>query len=557
MIGTIRKHSKWLWLVIAALTIISFVYYFNPSQRMSSGNGGGSSNFGSIYGQQISLDEYQSAQREFYIFYLFHNGTWPDKSISQSDLQREVYLRLLILKKAAKLGVHVSDDEAAARANEMLHSQELARVLHVKGESVPLDAFVKQVLQPQGLSADDFENFARHDIVIQELVQALGLSGDLVTPQEAAALYAQEHQEFSAQIVFFSASNYVSQVTVTPAAVAQFYTNYLAEYRVPDRVQVSYVEFNVTNYLAQAQAELEKTNLDEIIEADYDQLPTNYFPDVKTPAEGKAKVREILIRQRALSDAHIQANAFATTVFQTDPAKPENLALVAKQKGLTVQTTAPFDSETGPSEFSAPADFTKAAFGLAPDEPFAGPLVAPDGIYIIAYDRQLPGEILPFSQIHARVTHDFQIAQATALAQRAGTNFSRTLTADLANGKNFAAACVAAGMPPQTLPPFSLSTSELPEIGDRAELNQLKQAAFTAATGHASGFEQTADGGFILFVQSRLAADPTAMNADLPQFTAALRRSRADEAFQNWLNQEANRELRNTPLFKDQLAGEK
>ena len=85
---------------------------------------------------------------------------------------------------------------------------------------------------------------------MEQLQQAIGLTGELVTPQEAAAAYQREHQELSAQMVFFSASNYLSSVIVTPAAVDQFYTNFLAEYRLPDRVQVSYVAFEVTNYLA-------------------------------------------------------------------------------------------------------------------------------------------------------------------------------------------------------------------------------------------------------------------------------------------------------------------
>src|SRR5208337_1473378 len=108
--------------------------------------------------------------------------------------------------------------------------------------------------------------------------------------------------------VFFSPSNYLSAVTVTPAAVAQFYTNYLAAYRLPDRVQVSYVEFNVSNYLAQAKAEWAKTNFEEIVAANYQQLSAEYFPDAKTPEAAKARTRELLIRNRALADANQQAN---------------------------------------------------------------------------------------------------------------------------------------------------------------------------------------------------------------------------------------------------------
>jgi hypothetical protein len=121
------------------------------------------------------------------------------------------------------------------------------------------------------------------------LIKTLGLTGSLITPQEAAAAYQRDHQELSAQIVFFSASNFLSQVVVTPAAVAQFYTNYLAQYRLPDRVQVNYVEFNLTNFLAQAKAELTKTNFDDLVEMNYRRLGADYFPDAKTPDAAKAK----------------------------------------------------------------------------------------------------------------------------------------------------------------------------------------------------------------------------------------------------------------------------
>jgi hypothetical protein len=550
-----RRH-RWILIVALSLTVISFLFFFSPSQRMNNGGSGynGTNDLGKIYGQKITSDEYLGAKREFYLFYLFHYGTWPDKSLSENDLDREIYIRLLLMKKAAQIGIYVNDDAAAVAANQMLHSQELVRALHINGDSVPLDVFVKQVLQPQGLSADDFESFARHDLVIQQLVQTMGLSGALVTPQEATAVYSRENQEISAQIIYFSATNYLSRVAVTPAALTHFYTNYLAAYRLPDRVQVSYVAFNVTNFLAQSKAEWAKTNFDQQIDAIYLQYGAQSFPDAKTPAEGKAKLREILIRQRALADARVQANEFASAVFNLDPAKPENLATVAKQKGLTVKTTAPFGSQSSPQEFSATEDFTKAAFNLSPDEPFAGPIVTSDAVYVIAFAGQLPSEIPPFAEISSRVTQDFQMQQAVALAQQAGTNFAYKLIMSMAAGKSFASASVAAGLSPQVLPPFSLSTRELPEFGDRIGLNQLKQAAFTTPVGHASAFEPTVDGGFILFVQSQSPVDQSALNTDLPQFINELRRSRQGEAFQQWLNVEANHELRDTPLAREAAA---
>jgi hypothetical protein len=46
MIGTIRKHSAWLWWLVAGLTIISFIWWgASPATRGGGGRGAG---YGSI-----------------------------------------------------------------------------------------------------------------------------------------------------------------------------------------------------------------------------------------------------------------------------------------------------------------------------------------------------------------------------------------------------------------------------------------------------------------------------------------------------------------------------
>lgn len=546
MIGTIRKHSKWLWAVIITATIISFVFWGAGSSRVGSGGGRTGGDFGTINGKKITPSAYVGALNEFRLFYLFHYGTWPDKkaNVSETDMEREAYIRLLLTQKADDLGIHVGEDAVAAMAGQMIRS------LGRSGQSVTLEEFTKQVLTPNNLTVLDFENFVRHDLYIQQLVQALGLSGAFVTPQEAASVYQREHQELAAQIVYFPATNYLSAVKVTPAAIAQFYTNYLAAYRLPDRVQVSYVAFNVSNYLAQSKAEWAKTNFDAQIDSFYLQYGTQAFPDAKTPAEAKAKIRELLINQRAMAAAKAEVNDFAGAVFKLEPASAGNLDTVAKEKGLTVHVTAPFSAADGPQEFTAPEGFAKAAFGLTPDAPFANPIAGADTIYVIALVKQLPSEIPPFAEIRDRVTMNYKFQEARLLAQQAGTNFVRSLAGSLAAGKSFSSACVAAGLSPQVLPPFSLSTRELPQLGEEAELNQVKQAAFTTPVGKASGFEPNNVGGFVLFVQSQLPVDPSVMNAELPQFIASLRRSRENEAFNEWLQVEASRALSDTPMAR-------
>jgi hypothetical protein len=549
MIGTIRKHSKWLWLVIIVATVISFVFWGAAPSRMTRGGGEyASGDLGSIYGHKVTPDAYRNAQIGFYLFYWFRTGEWPDKNpeFAGAELVRQVYVRLMLAQKANDLGIYVSDDQVVTAANEVLRS------IGRDGRAVSLSEFVKQVLQPNNLTAGDFENYVRQSLIMQQLQQAIGLTGDLITPQEATAAYQRDHQELSAQIVLFSASNYLSSVTVTPAAVAQFYTNYLAEYRLPDRVQVSYVAFELTNYLAQAKAEWAKTNFDTVVEDYFRQVGANY-ENSKSPAEAKDKIREELIRTRAGSDARKEANAFASAVFSQEPARPENLGAVARQKELLVHVTAPFAGKFGPEEFSAPPGFTKAAFALTPEEPFAGPIAGPTTAYVLAFNKQLPSEIPSLDKIRERVTREYQLQEATLLARRAGTNFVHTLTGMTAN-RGFASLCVTAGLQPQVLPAFSLSTQELPELGERAELNRLKQAVFTTPVGKTSDFVATSDGGFVVYVQSRLPIDQAKMNTDLAQYTTALRRERQDEVFSHWINLEASRQLSFLPAFREQAA---
>jgi hypothetical protein len=278
----------------------------------------------------------------------------------------------------------------------------------------------------------------------------------------------------------------------------------------------------------------------------------NAFPDAKTPGEAKDKIRDALIRQQASVDAQRQAREFANAVFNIDPARPENLATVAKQKGLTVRVTAPFSRESGPEELTVPENFIKAAFALTTDEPLVGPVTGSNVFFVMALDKQLPSEIPPLDRIRGRVTRDYQFREAVLLARSAGTNFVHTLTESLAGGKKFTAVCAAAGLQPQTLPAFSLSTRELPEVGDRANLSALKQAAFTTPVGKTSDFEETGNGGFIVYVQSQLPIDQSKMNSELSQYAAALRRERQNEAFNQWVSLEVNRRLRDTPIFQRQ-----
>jgi SurA N-terminal domain/PPIC-type PPIASE domain len=488
------------------------------------------------------------------IDFFFKYGNWPeqDPQMTHQMLEQSIYVRMMEIQKAAELGVHVSDDQAQKAAANILRSPALQRAFGVENESVPMSEFVSRILEPNRMTADDFENYVRDDLAIEQLRQLYGVPGELLTPQEATNEYIRENQQYSAQIVFFSASNYLDRVSVSPKDVGEYYTNYMADYRLPVRVKVNYVLFSVTNYLAAAKTQIGTSNLDlEVQNIFAEKGGMQLVPDAKSTNEALAYIRDVLVRRQALQNASTDANNFVQSVFNMQPVSPENLATAARQNGLTVEHPAPFAADYGPSEFTAPADFTKAAFELTSESPISLPVSSPNGIYILALEANLPSEIPPLEQISSRVADDLRTRLATLTAQHAGTNFAARVPIQMAVGKSFEAVGFADGLEPLVLPPFSLATQDVPELDNHATFNQLAEVAVSTPVGTTSGFMPTEDGGFVLYMQSRLPIDDVKMATEMPEFTARLRESRAQQAYSQWIQHEANHELRNTPLAKE------
>jgi hypothetical protein len=539
MIGTIRKHSKWLWLVIITVTIITFVSWQSPSSRYDRQMGYG--NFGAIDGQRITKDEYLQAQNEVYLRYFLTRGDWPDRDPRKSgfDSQRETYYWLFIVRKLKEYDIRVDSAAVARAANDVLSG--LGR-----GQRIPLDRFL-QLLQPHGLGAHDLERFLRHDLARQQMVSVVGMSGRLITPDQAQSLYEHDHRELVTEAVFYSGSNYLATIPMPAAdALSQYYTNQAAVYRVPTNVQVSYVAFSITNLLAQAEAQI--TNLTEIVEANLRQLGTNYLRFGKTPEEVKGVIRERVIRDRATAEARGKANEFINTLLDLNPVEAGNLAAVARTNGFNVKMTKPFDEENGPSEFDGGPNFARAAFLLTPDRPFSEQSIeGADALYVIALEKKIPSEIPPLDRIRDRVTADYRWDQAVALARRAGDALVQSATNGLAQGKTFAAICAAAGVKPVSVPPFSILTRELPVVEDHLNLNLFKRVALVTPPGRVSGYAPPREAGstayLAVYVDKRLPVDQAKMKAELPEFLEAVRRARQQEALSDWFNREASKSL--------------
>ena len=282
----------------------------------------------------------------------------------------------------------------------------------------------------------------------------------------------------------------------------------------------------MTNFLGDAKTQIGTTNLDNQVQTIFGKYGMQVTPDAKTTNDSLAEIRNVLIRNQALRNASTQANVFVQSVFSMEPVSPDNLTMAAHKNGMTIQSPAPFGADYGPSEFVAPSDFTKTAFSLVPDSPISLPVPGQNGVYVIALETNLPSEIPPLESIRGKVEEDLRTRLATITAQRAGTNFAHHLPTQMAAGKSFTAVGFADGLDPLVLSPFALSTQDVPELGNHATVNQLKEAAVGTPVGTASGFVPTDEGGFVLYLQARRPIDEAKMAAIFPSSWPAFVRAR-------------------------------
>lgn len=550
MIGTIRKHSQTMWWVIIVAVIVTFVIWGSKTNTVDGHSGSG--NYGTMNGQVITPLLFDEARRETLVYHFFAAGSFPGegRGIPNFDVERETYNRLLVLQKAAEMGIKISDDVAAKAASERL------RMLN-KGNPVPLAEFEKQVLarSRDRLTLADFERYIRNELAIQQLISTVAMAGQLVTPQEIEALYRRDYQEVSVQAAFFHGASNLASIVVTPEKVGEFYTNQAARYRVPERLQLSIVRFPISNYLAQATQDF--TNLNEAVENNMTELGTNYAQFGATPEAAKTKVREELLKRVAFNLAGNAAKKFDNQLYDAAskaPVTPEVFAKLAHDAQLTPEVTAPFSRSQAPVGLDVGGEFIKHVFNLTAEDPLSDLLIGENTVYVVAFNKLLPSEVPSYESIRENVTADYRFMESALKAQQQAMDFHAATTNNLATGKSFADLCAKAGVKPVSLTPFSLSTRELPEIEKQLDFSMLKRAAFETAPGQVAQVLPSADGAAVIYVQAKLPVDEAKMHTNLPEFTRSVHQVRRSEVFNDWFRREAEKAFSTLPYFQQKQA---
>lgn len=495
-----------------------------------------------------------SVYQEVQLRFLLENNRWPDQDPNTRlwfDPDQRVRERLVLLEMLRDMDFEVNERAVAVWISSLFGNGE-------NGVS-SVDAYrqlTEQVLPQRNMTAADFQRYARHEVGIRHLLQLAAAGGSLVTPQQAEAAFRRQNELIHTELAVFSLSNHLAEVIINPKEVARYYTNNLARYRVPDRVRVSYVAYDITNYVAEAEQKmLQITNLSEQIDGIYQQRGPELFVDADgqqlSPEAAKERIREQLQQRTATDAARRAAMGFAEELYglyEQRPNEQDHLERLAAAKGIPAGVTEPFAQFEAPPGLEVGQDFVQAAFRLSPAEPMAPePIAGASQVYIIALKERLPSSLPEWSAVEQRVTADFRRTKAIEAAHEAGLQFYERLTATNQPLQELASQSGATWVKPR---PFSPSTSSIPELEGQVNFAQLKETAMSLTAGAHSTLITNSTGGFIVHVLERQPVDDARVQAELPEFLQRHRQEREREVVSEWFRKQAdNTLLEGVPTF--------
>jgi peptidyl-prolyl cis-trans isomerase D len=373
------------WFAIVFLAAIAIVFIFWGIQFESSVNVAAAT----VDGEKIPVEQvrraWQDRQGELQ---QITRGELPPEIVGaeQQRLLDEFVRRELLLQRAEKLGYRVSDRDLA---------EAIARIpaLQVDGQ-FSRDRYAA-LLRSQGRSEADFEADFRRDLAINQMRNAMAVSG-FVLPGELRRRMELEGEVRDVDLALMPAAGFAASVSLSPADVEAWYKEHEADFRTPESVDLQYVRLE----LADVAAGIEVT--DEALRAYYDQVAGDRFVSTE-----RRQARHILV-EAGSDDA--AARARAEDLARRARAGEDFAALAAQYSDDPGSKGQGGDLGWATRDTFVPA-FADALFGMQPGA-IEGPVKTQFGYHVIRLEQVEAGQQRSFDEVRGELEADYRRDQA-------------------------------------------------------------------------------------------------------------------------------------------------
>lgn len=497
MITVMRKHHKWLMIVIAILAI-PFVFYFNKSDFTVNRQ----SDVGRIYDRPITQVEFQRSARLLTLAQMLGLTQLVQDLMMRPMSETDMYVnfafnRLVVDHEAQQLGIRPTHSEIVAFVKTLPAFQGSNGF-----DPAKYTEFSQNRLAPLGFTDAQIEELVSDQLALNRLKDVLG-AGLHVADSESAEYYDQTYGKLHVALVRFREQDFEKDVNVADDEIAKYFEAHKAELKTEEKRAVEFVAFA--------------------------------FGDPEKKLAGKERVD-------ALQKLANRANDFVQAAME----KGAKFADVAAKFNVPVSTTGEFTTTAPDPKLPTGTQLVQYAFQLKQEEPISDAIQGPEGFYVLHLIGMTPSRPLSLEEAKPKIADTLKKEQVKQrLSTRAG-DVARTLREAATAKTPLDKALAQMGLQAERIPPFSINENPPPKPEpdkkpeekkpDAPDLPSIKNAVRELNPGEVSDFVTTSTGGLIVALESREPGDPAGYPQMKTMFEKNYLQSKRTVVFDEWLH---------------------
>jgi len=223
--GTIKKI---MW-ALAAIIVPAFVLWGAGSSIRS---GGAPKYAGRIFGKKVSFSQYQASLRAFRNQALLIYGEEFSRVAEFLDLEKEAWVRLILLYQAKKEKIKVSNKEVIAFIQNL--------PLFQKGDLFDQGRYSTLLDYAFRVSPREFEEEIREALMIEELKNKV-IGKISLTDEEIENVYKNENEKASVSYVLIGPEKFQDQIHLSHEELEDYHIIHRSEFKKPEQVNVQYI----------------------------------------------------------------------------------------------------------------------------------------------------------------------------------------------------------------------------------------------------------------------------------------------------------------------------
>lgn len=431
MLSFMRKHAKsWFIKVLLGTVIVVFIFFygFNLRQRAAS-------LIAQVNGVKIGLREFQAQYQRLLQ--------------AQQDRRSELTREQLRALKEATLD-HLIDQVLllgqAQRWNLSVAEAELKDYIRqnpvFQQDGQFSSARYKQFLRFQGQAEEDFLQDLRRYLLLQKTEELIRDSAK-VTDEEVASLYHLFNERISLQYVSLAPEQFGKEITLKPDEVKVYFKEHVADYRLPETIQVEFLSFDIEAYMSEMR--VSEREIEERYRATEDRWKVSK----------QVLARQILLRTTEEEDPKARMKVFQKAESLLERLhEGEDFEKLAKEYSQDPKTA----SKGGLLEWKRPGELPEALDkvlfeDMTPGELSDRPIKSSEGFHILKLEEVRSERIRPLEEVKDTLEQELKREKAR---HKASDLADRAYLA-IFQGATFQEASESFQVPLEKTPPFSES----------------------------------------------------------------------------------------------------